>query len=182
MELKDYKCPKCGDKNLRIGEWELGWMIYDYHVICDSCNFYCPEGSGDYGEAFCEFVSWIQDQEPQPIKYKGRDYYQYTLPDEYTIPDFYYILLVWKDHSWSYYLYTEDEIEEAMNRMKVLGIQGETIYLASYYKEIDNTYKIQKEFEFDGNKIICPMYREHQLHYKFYCDSGEWLNPRKLEN
>ena len=58
-KLEEIKCPVCGDNNLRIGNFGDS-IFYDHHVTCDSCEFTCPAGCSDYGEAKCEFEFWTE--------------------------------------------------------------------------------------------------------------------------
>lgn len=57
--LEEISCPLCKDSNLRIGQYGDS-DFPDYHITCDSCEFTCPAGSADYGEAKYEFERWAE--------------------------------------------------------------------------------------------------------------------------
>lgn len=58
--LEDLPCPLCGRKYLRIGNFGWDSILPDFRVTCDNCEFTCPCGSKDYGEAKCEFEFWTE--------------------------------------------------------------------------------------------------------------------------
>lgn len=59
LKVEETPCPICKDKNLRIGNF--GDVDFPYYKLtCDSCEFTCPCGCQDYGEAKCEFDSWTE--------------------------------------------------------------------------------------------------------------------------
>ena len=58
--LEDTLCPICGRMYLRIGNFGWDSMCPDYRITCDNCDFTCPMGSQDYGEAKCEFEFWTE--------------------------------------------------------------------------------------------------------------------------
>ena len=59
LKVEETLCPICNDKNLRIGNFGDS-MFPNYKITCDSCEFTCPCGSQDYGEAKCEFDFWTE--------------------------------------------------------------------------------------------------------------------------
>lgn len=60
LTLEQTPCPVCLDCNLRIGNFGPDSMFPDYRITCDSCEFTCPSGSSDYGEAKFEFERWAE--------------------------------------------------------------------------------------------------------------------------
>lgn len=61
--LEDMECPNCGRKYLRIMEYGDRFSEEYFVVGCDACDFECPNGSADYGEAQVEFEDWIKENE-----------------------------------------------------------------------------------------------------------------------
>lgn len=60
MKLEDIHCPACEEKALRDANFGSDSMFPDYRVACDACDYICPCGSEDCGEAIGEFEFWME--------------------------------------------------------------------------------------------------------------------------
>lgn len=59
--LEELECPCCGSKDLRVGDYGDGWLLEEYQIVCDNCDWQPPtERLSDYGEATCPFRMWLE--------------------------------------------------------------------------------------------------------------------------
>lgn len=107
---------------------------------------------------------------------------KYKLANKITKPDFDYILLSGAYYN-EYYLYRANEFEEAYDQLKAEFAKGR--YLAVLCDLNFNTksreWKAQPLFRCSQHKdkVFYDPYQQTMLHLKWYCDAGEWLNPRE---
>ena len=107
---------------------------------------------------------------------------RYRLKDEFTQPPFEFVLLTGDIPCVDYYLFKEDEFEQAMAQLKAEFAKGFDMarILLPQFCNHDRTWRL-KEFmslDIDGN-VRYERYGETHLHVKFYLDAGEWQNPRE---
>lgn len=108
---------------------------------------------------------------------------KYNLIDKTTEPEFDYILL--SGECWTkYYLYRADEFEKAYEQLKVEFSKGYDLAVLCELKfnTKSREWRAQPLFRStmkkNGNKVFYDPYQKTMLHLKWYCDAGEWLNPR----
>ena len=107
---------------------------------------------------------------------------KYNLIDKTTRPEFDYILL--SGNYWTkYYLYRSDEFEDAYNQLKSEFAKG--FKLAVLCEPSFNTnsrewraHPLFKSTHKKKTEVFYDPYLQTMLHLKWYCDAGEWLNPR----
>lgn len=60
-KLEELECPCCGHKDLEVRDYGDGWLLEEYQVVCDNCDWQPPtERLSDYGEATCPFREWLE--------------------------------------------------------------------------------------------------------------------------
>ena len=115
------------------------------------------------------------------------DIIRFGLTDRKVEPPFEYVLLTNKKSRFGsyldYYLYGQDELEEAIYQLKVEVARGHSharIYKKDFINH-DRTWRLQELFgiSYSTNKLVYFEYGETQLHIVFYMNAGEWLNPDK---
>lgn len=59
--LEEIKCPCCGEKSLKIGQFGDFGFSDAYKVTCDSCDWDCPtDYNSDCGEVVSELKRWLE--------------------------------------------------------------------------------------------------------------------------
>lgn len=109
---------------------------------------------------------------------------RFNLTDKKEEPPFEYILLTGSSFC-DYYLYKENELEEAITQLKTEYLKGfitARIYRKDF-RNYDRTWGVEEFFSIDYNGKLkfedCP---GGGLHIVFYINAGEWLNPKELQN
>lgn len=107
---------------------------------------------------------------------------KYVLPDRTTKPHFDYILL--SGRYWTkYYLYKANEFEQAYNQLKIEFSKGYDLAVLCElnFNTKSREWRAQPLFRSTHKKkaeVFYDPYQDTMLHLKWYCDAGEWLNPR----
>lgn len=107
---------------------------------------------------------------------------KYFLVDRMTKPSFDYILLSGEYYN-KYYLYRANEFEQAYDQLKAEFAKG--IHLAVLCDLDFNTrtreWRAHPLFRCSrrDERVFYDPYQQIMLHIKWYCDVGEWLNPRE---
>ena len=95
-------------------------------------------------------------------------------------PPFSFILLTgdtWQD----YYLYKENELEEAIHQLKVEFAKGEELahICVPRFCNYDRTYRVKEFMKLDmDGRVVFEEFGETHLHIAFYTNRGLWLNER----
>lgn len=95
-------------------------------------------------------------------------------------PPFSFILLT-GDSYMDYYLFTEDELEEAMAQLKAEYAKDNTIAYLGIPKfcNHDRTYRVKEFMKLDCyGKVYFEEFGETHLHIAFHTNHGLWLNER----
>ena len=105
---------------------------------------------------------------------------KYKLPDKKTNPEFDYILVT-GDCFNEYYLFRAEEFEEAYEQLKIEYAKGNRLALLcdKDFNTISREWRAKPVFRRYHNKVIYDAFQEVMLHLKWYCDAGEWKNPRE---
>lgn len=110
---------------------------------------------------------------------------RFNLIDKKQEPPFEYILLTGHCYC-DYYLYKEDELEEAISQLKVEFSKGfHTARLCrKEFRNYDRTWCIKEFFSIDycTGKLTYEDCPKRGLHIVFYINAGEWLNPKGVQN
>jgi hypothetical protein len=114
-----------------------------------------------------------------------REIKRFNLTDKKQEPPFEYILLTGHCYC-DYYLYKENEIEDAITQLKAEFSKGFTtarIYRKSF-RNYNRTWATETFFSIDycSGKLKYEDTHHIGLHVVFYISAGEWLNPRDLQN
>lgn len=108
---------------------------------------------------------------------------RYDLKDKQTQPPFEFVLLTGDIPCVDYYLYSEDQFEDAMCQLKkefAKGFDMAQICIVQFSNH-DRTWRLKEFMKLDTDGKICyERYGETHLHIKFYVDSGEWLNSKNV--
>lgn len=107
---------------------------------------------------------------------------QYFLKDRKEKPLFTYAIFDTEDYSDEYFLYPDNELEEAFLKLKELSIKYGDFRIGIYEIEFDTEdkeYRFRKTYIVINNKIIYNKSYDVELHCKFYLDGGYWGNPRE---
>lgn len=101
----------------------------------------------------------------------------YILEDKVTKPDFEF--LIKGNNSMAYYL--TNDFAQALKYLKICAIKDNTNIAHIYSPILMRTageYRAEKIItHFDDDVLIVK--EVPSLHFKFFCDAGEWLNPVK---
>ncbi len=106
---------------------------------------------------------------------------RYNLTDKKVNPPFEYILLTGSSYC-DYYLYKEDELEDAIMQLKAESLKGFATarICRKSFRNYDRTWDVEEFFSIDWNGKLryedCP---DLGLHIVFYINAGAWLNPRE---
>lgn len=61
QRLEEITCPCCGEKDLRIKQFDGEYGEPVYRVGCDNCDWLCPTGDlSDYGETVSDLREWLE--------------------------------------------------------------------------------------------------------------------------
>ena len=107
---------------------------------------------------------------------------KYNLPDKTTKPEFDYIVL--SGSYWTeYYLYRADEFEDAYNQLKSEFAKGFDLAVLCdlNFNTHSREWRAQPLFrsmQKSKTEVFYDPYQKTMLHLKWYCDAGEWMNPR----
>ena len=104
---------------------------------------------------------------------------KYNLFDKNTEPEFAYAVLTGSSYV-DYYLFAENELEEAMLQLKKEGLAGfrTARIVVPFFSTGDRTWRFKTFMNLDfHNKVIFDDVPRVLLHVKFYTDAGQWLNP-----
>ena len=108
---------------------------------------------------------------------------RYNLEDKQTKPPFEFVLLTGDIPCLDYYLYTEDQFENAIEQLKkefAKGFEMARVCIVQFSNN-DRTYRLKDFVRLDIDGKVCyDRYGETHLHIKFYIDSGEWKNPENI--
>lgn len=105
----------------------------------------------------------------------------YQLKDKTTQPDFSYVVLTGSSYV-DYYLFKEDELEEAMSQLRKEASAG---YLTAkivvpHFSTGDRQWRLRTFMNLNyDHKILFDDTPYTLLHIKHYMDAGQWLNPRE---
>ncbi len=106
---------------------------------------------------------------------------KYHLENKTTEPNFAYAVLTGSSYV-DYYLFKENELEEAMAQLKKEANAGyKTARIAiPHFSTGDRQWRLRTFMNLDYNyKILFDDAPHTLLHIKYYMDAGQWLNPRK---
>lgn len=91
-------------------------------------------------------------------------------------PGFEYLLLTGSCFN-SFYIYQEDELEQAMAQLKAEHAKGNRIaYIGVPKKCTDGTYRLKKYMHLENGKVVYDEYSRMGLHVAFYVQAGRCLN------
>ena len=110
---------------------------------------------------------------------------KYTkVKSDFDKPEFKYILLTnekiggYMGYTPDYYLYYEDELENAFKQLHVESARGiDHAFIGGIEESVDGSYKVTELFCLDDNKILVGN-EEELLHFNWYVHAGNWLNQR----
>lgn len=108
---------------------------------------------------------------------------RYILADETVQPQFEYFVITGSSYV-DYYLFTEDELEEAIAQLKSEYNKGHHTarICVPHFCCNDRTWRLEEFMSLDcRGKVYFERYGDGLLHVKFYMDAGVWLNPREIE-
>ena len=119
----------------------------------------------------------------QPIEVANfkEEIMRYHLLDRLTKPDFAYMILTGSSYV-DYYLFKENELEEAMLQLKKERNKGFNTakIVVPYFSTGDRTWRARTFMNVNhNNKIIFDDTPSTLLHIKFYVDAGQWLNSNE---
>lgn len=107
---------------------------------------------------------------------------KYRLADKTTKPEFDYMLLSGSYYN-EYYLYRANEFEEAYNQLKAEFAKGRYLAVLCDLNFHNNSreWRAQPLFRCSRgkDKVFYDPYQATMLHLKWYCDAGDWKNPRE---
>lgn len=107
---------------------------------------------------------------------------KYNLADKTTKPDFDYILLSGAYYN-KYYLYCADEFEQAYDQLKAEFAKGRHLAVLCDldFNTQSREWRAHPLFRSSSidDKVFYDPYQKTMLHLKWYCDVGEWQNPRE---
>ncbi len=109
---------------------------------------------------------------------------QYKLESKNENPRFSFALLTGDIPSVDYYIYQEDELEQAIAQLKSERAKGydPRLYVPKFSNS-DRTWRLKEFMELDiDGKLVWMEHGETHLHIKWYFDTGEWLNPKEVNN
>lgn len=99
-------------------------------------------------------------------------------------PEFSYILLTsekrvgYMGYTPDYYLYYEDELEDAFTQLHVESAKGiDHAFIGGIEESIDGSYKVIELFYLYDDEILVGN-EEELLHFNWYVHAGNWLNQR----
>ena len=106
---------------------------------------------------------------------------RYDLTDKTREPEFEYILLTGSNYV-DYYLYNEDELEEAFDQLRAEAAKGyRTASLCrKHFSNYDHSWRAERLFKIDCNhKVVLNDDPQNVcLHLAFYINAGWWMNPK----
>ena len=104
---------------------------------------------------------------------------RYHLESESKQPKFAFVLLTGGVPCVDYYIYQEDELENAIAQLKAEYAKGyhlAKLYIPKFCTH-DRTWRLKEFMELDlDGKLVWMEFGETHLHVKWYLDAGEWLN------
>ena len=106
---------------------------------------------------------------------------KYCLTDKKEQPEFEYILLTGETYT-KYFLYRADEFEDAYNQLRKEISNGRHIAVLCglNFNTKSREWRAQPLFRCSkgSNRVVYDPYQNTMLHLKWYCDAGNWENPR----
>lgn len=107
---------------------------------------------------------------------------RYTLNSESEQPSFAFALLTGPIPCVDYYLYKENQLEDAIAQLKAEHAKGyhlARIYLPEFSTH-DRTWRLREFMELDADgKLTWLEFGDRLLHVKWYLDAGIWLNKEE---
>lgn len=104
----------------------------------------------------------------------------YNLIDKQTQPEFSYVVLTGSTYV-DYYLFKEDELEDAMIQLKKEANAGFNTarIVVPHFSTGDRTWRFRTFMETNiYHKVMFDDVPHTLLHIKHYMDAGQWLNKR----